>query len=104
VWSASSPAHAPRIVADSGGYLSIAWDQLETIWTTRASAMPAVWPKPVVVAAPIASVRGVTIALLPVSGITIGWTQAVSPVDYGIYATWQATALERRAWLPLLTR
>jgi len=104
VWSASSPAHAPRIIADAGSYLNIAWDQLETIWTTRERAMPAAWPKPDVVAAPVGSLRGVTMALLPASGVTIGWVQAVSPGGYGLYATWQATGLERRAWLPLLTR
>jgi hypothetical protein len=104
VWSASSPAHAPRITADSVGYLSIVWDQLETIWTTRERAMPAAWPKPVLVASPIGSVRGVTIALLPASGVTIGWVQAVGPGGYSLYTTWQATGLQRRTWMPLLTR
>ena len=104
VWKTSSPAHAPRIVADSGAYLSIAWDQLETIWTTREKAMPAAWPKPVVVAAPIGSLRGVSMALRPANGATIGWVQVVSPGDYGLWVTWQATGLQRRVWLPLLAR
>jgi hypothetical protein len=104
VWHASSAAHAPRVIADSGGYLSIAWDQLETVWTTSERAMPAAWPKPVLVAAPIGSLRGVTIALQPTSGVTIGWVLAASPGGYGLYTTSQATGLQRRAWLPLLTR
>jgi hypothetical protein len=104
VWSASSPAHAPRITADSGDHLSIAWDQLETIWTTHTSNRPVAWPKPVLVAAPVGSIRGVTIAPRPVSGVTIGWTQAISPGGYGLYAAWQAISLQKRAWLPLVTR
>lgn len=104
VWSASTPAHAPRIIADSEGYLRITWDEFGTIWTTRETAMPAEWPKPEVVATPLASVRGVTMGLLPASGVTIGWVEAVKPGDYRLYATWQATALQRRTWLPLLTR
>jgi hypothetical protein len=104
VWSASSPAHAPRITADSADYLIIAWDQLETIWSTRTRKESAAWPKPVVVAAPVGSVRGVTLAPQTGGGITIGWTQAVGPGDYGLYATWQAGSLERRVWLPMLTQ
>jgi hypothetical protein len=104
VWSASTPAHAPRIIADAGSYLSIAWDQLETIWTTRAHAMPAAWPKPAVVAAPIGALKDVTMALLPASGVTIGWVQASGPGQVGVYATWQATALERRSWIPLTSK
>jgi hypothetical protein len=104
VWSASTPAHGPRILADSAGYLNLAWDELGTIWTTREKAMPVQWPKPDIVAAPFASVRGVSMALLPASGVTIGWVEAVGPGDYRLYASWQATGLQRRAWVPLLTR
>jgi hypothetical protein len=104
VWSTSSPAHAPRIIAEPGAYLSIAWDQLETIWTTRAQAMTAGWPKPTVVAAPIAALKDVTIALRPGGEVAVGWVQANGPSDIAVYASWQATALEHRAWLPLLAR
>jgi hypothetical protein len=102
VWSASSPAHAPRITADSGDILTITWDQLETIWTSRANNRPAAWPKPVVVASASGSVRGVTLALRPVSGVTIGWTQVLAPGNFELYTTWQAGGLEKRAWLPLV--
>jgi hypothetical protein len=103
VASTSSSAHAPRIIAEAGDYLSIAWDQSEEIWTARASNKPRAWSKPVLVAAPVGSIRGVTIALRPVSGVTIGWTQAINPGGYGLYASWQAPALGKRAWLPIVT-
>jgi hypothetical protein len=104
VWSTSSPAHGPRIIADSGGYLSIAWDQLETIWTTRALAMPAAWPKPALVANAVGALKDVTMAVLPSSRIAVGWVQADGPGDVALYTTWQASALQRRVWLPLVSR
>jgi hypothetical protein len=105
VWNASSPAHAPRIIAEPGGYLSIAWDQLETIWTTRAQAMTADWPKPTVVAAPIGALKDVTLAVQPASGVSVGWVQANGPSDVAVYATSQGTTtLKRRIWLPLIAR
>lgn len=103
VWNASSSAHAPRIIAEPGAYLSIAWDQLETIWTTRAQAMTAAWPKPTDVSTRIGALRDVTIALQPTGGVAVGWVQANSPTDYALYATWQASNLKWRTWLPLLS-
>jgi hypothetical protein len=104
VWDASSPAHAPRIITEPGAYLSLAWDQLETIWTTRARAKTADWPKPTVVAAPIGALKDVTIAQQPGGGIAVGWVQANGPSNYALYAAWQGSSLQQRVWLPLISR
>jgi hypothetical protein len=104
VRQASSPAHAPRIIADSTGYLYIAWDQTETIWTTRARLVPAAWPPPTVVASLTGSLKDVTMALPVAGGPTVGWVQAVGPGGYGVYAAWQGSAVVQRVWVPVLTR
>ncbi len=104
VWDASSTANAPHIIADSRGYLSIAWAQLETIWTTRALAMPAQWPKPTMVAASEGSLKDVTLALLPTNAVAVSWVRSLSPENTSVYVTWQATGLQPRAWFPMVSR
>jgi hypothetical protein len=104
VWNASSPPHAPHITADSGGYLSIAWDQFEAIWTVRALARPAEWPKPTMAAASPGYLKDVTIALLPSNGVAVSWVRTISPDDTAVLASWQTVALQPRTWMPLLSR
>jgi len=104
VCQVSSPAHTPRIIADTRGYLNIAWDQTETIWMTRANPWPAGWPTPIIVASLTGSLRDVTMALPPAGGPTIGWVQASGPGEYGVYSAWQGSAVVQRVWLPVLMR
>jgi hypothetical protein len=104
VCQASSPAHAPRIIEDSRGYLNIAWDQTEKIWITRASPRPVAWPTPIIVASLTGSLMDVTMALPPTGGPTVGWVQAVGPGGYGVYSAWQGSAVVQRVWLPVLMR
>ena len=98
------PAYAPRIIADSRGYLYIAWDEKEEIWTTHASPRPAAWPEPDLVAAVTGNLKDVTMAFPPAGEPTIAWVQAVGPHGYGVYAAWQGSAVVERFWLPVLMR
>lgn len=106
VAQASQAARGPRIVAENGRILHVAWDEVDVVRTTTALPAPPFWPKPEIVAVAAGQLKDVSLAEAPGSGITLGWADISLPNDAGVYASAQTAAgsnLPVRAWLPLVT-
>jgi hypothetical protein len=104
VATAAAVARGPRIVAERGMLLHIAWDEGDSVRVTAAIPAPPTWPKPTVVTALDGDLRDVSLAVLPASGIAVGWVQALEPGDMGVYESQQSPKLRLRCWLPLTAR
>jgi hypothetical protein len=101
--SASAVANAPHILAEDDGWLDVAWDEGEIIRATGKPVGTSSWSKPEVITVPIANLKDVTLAAIPVGGVTLGWAQSSSG-NAGIYMAWRGSAFSWHLWLPVALR
>jgi len=102
VWQTAGRVRGPRILAEQGTLLHIAWDEGQILRVTTALASAPDWSKGDLIPATSGSLKDVTLTWLPQGGVAVGWVQASGPNDYGIYESRQASAFTWRAWLPRL--
>ena len=101
---AATVARGPHILAERGVRLHIAWDEGDMIRATAAPPGAVVWPKPLVITAPIGDLRDVSLSFGADNGISLTWVQTNQPQDVGIYKSWQASEFIDGAWLPIILR
>ncbi len=102
VASAATLARGPHILAERGVQIHIAWDEGDMIRATTAPPGAVVWPKPLVITAPIGDLRDVSLSFGAANGIALSWVQTHQPRDVGIYQSLQASKFIDRAWLPIV--
>ncbi len=105
VVEASKPVHGPRIIAEKGKVLHIAWDEGDAIRATKALPAPPAWPEPETIVLTTGQLKDVALTESRESGITIGWADLSLPNAAGVYASAQASNLpspQIRVWLPLI--
>lgn len=95
-------AHGPRIAAENGIVLHIAWDEGVLVRAVSSPPAPGQWPKPIIVAgADAGALRDVTLTSMPGGGIAVEWVEASQPNQAGIYASWQTPRFSQHYWLPI---
>jgi hypothetical protein len=104
VTRAAALARGPQILAEGGVRLHIAWDEGDMLRATSAAPITQNWPKPVVITAPTGDLRDVVLTSGPGNGVSLDWVQTQQPQDVGIYESWRASDLTKRAQLPLIFR
>ena len=101
---AATLARGPKILAEKGLRIHIAWDEADRVRATSAAPGALNWPKPVVITAPTADLRDVVLTLGPVNGVSVDWVQTSQPQDVAIYESWRKSDFIDRAWLPTISR
>jgi hypothetical protein len=101
VANATSIVHGPRIVAEQGVLLHVAWDEGDVVRATTAPFGGATWLAPASVAESDGSLQDVALTLIPSGGIAVGWVQTIAPGDVGIYESTRDSAFTYRLWLPV---
>ena len=107
VSDALDTASKPRIVAEMGTYLHIAWDDVTTVRATATAENIFPWPTGYGYTLKNADsiLRDITLALIPGGGVGLGWMQADAESGYtDIYASTRAPidSNSNRLWVPLL--
>ncbi len=99
---ATKAVHGPRIIAEKGKIIHMAWDEGDVVRATKAVPASATWPKPEIVALTAGQLKDVSLSDAQGGGITIGWAEVSQPNNAGVYASAQASSFPPRVWLPLI--
>lgn len=95
-------ARGPRITAEHGALLYIAWDEGNIVRAVSSSPAPGRWPNPQTVTGPEDStLTDVTLTTMPGGGVTIQWVQVPQPGTAAIYTSRQASRFSQHYWLPI---
>lgn len=102
--SADVLARGPRIAAENGVLLHVAWDETTALRTTSAPGASLVWPEPETVATLEGTLNDVGLNVTRDNKVTMSWVEVPQSGAASIYASRCERQLPRRNWLPLLTR
>jgi hypothetical protein len=98
-------AQGPRILAEHGSLLHLAWDESTRVMATTAMAGTAKWPAAELVTTASASLREVALATMPSRGVGISWVQQEpDPQKVSVYQSWRGPAFLPRMWMPMSFR
>lgn len=103
VVTAAYVARGPKILAQRGTLLYIAWDEGDVVRATYAPIAPPKWPKPEIVTEPTGFLRDILLSMTE-DGITVGWVNVDGLGASSIYESWQRSGFSHRRWLPLSMR
>ncbi len=105
VASTAGYAHRPRIIAENGSYLHIAWDEEIVLRATSALQGTQSWPQGhFLVFDGSIGLRDIALAPMPAGGAGLSWTQAPDQGASSVWVSLRAPAFGFHLWLPLVIR